>query len=55
MLPHGMFTNRTDKKYLKHYKKNIFEIPSTKNIIRTQKKHVSDPMNGSAAKRINMF
>jgi hypothetical protein len=35
------------KKYLRIH---IFEIPQ----YHTQK-HVSDPMNGSAAKRINMF
>lgn len=34
-----------------HFKQHFFEIPHPE---RT-KKHVSDPLNGSAAKRINMF
>lgn len=39
------------QKSISEFKKVFFEIP---HLSRTQK-HISDPMNGSAAKRINMF
>ncbi|MEZ7504394.1 TIGR02757 family protein [Flavobacterium sp. Arc2] len=39
------------QKSISEFKKTFFEIPHQ---YRTQK-HVSDPMNGSAAKRINMY
>jgi uncharacterized protein (TIGR02757 family) len=39
------------QKSISEFKKIFFEIP---HLSRTQK-HISDPMNGSAAKRINMF
>lgn len=39
------------QKSISEFKKTFFEIPHQN---RTQK-HISDPMNGSAAKRINMF
>lgn len=43
--------NNTMHKSISEFKKVFFEIPHQ---YRTQK-HVSDPMNNSAAKRINMF
>lgn len=46
------FTNdKTHKQTIHNFKKVFFEIPHQE---RTQK-HVSDPMKGSASKRINMF
>jgi uncharacterized protein (TIGR02757 family) len=39
------------QKSISEFKKTFFEIP---NQIRAQK-HISDPMNGSAAKRLNMY
>jgi uncharacterized protein (TIGR02757 family) len=39
------------QKSISEFKKNFFEIP---HLARTQK-HISDPINGSAAKRINMY
>jgi uncharacterized protein (TIGR02757 family) len=39
------------QKSISEFKKVFFEIP---HLPRTQK-HISDPLNGSAAKRINMF
>ena len=43
-------TNSTQKS-ISEFKKTFFEIP---HLTRTQK-HISDPQNGSAAKRINMY
>lgn len=44
-------TGSSTQKSISEFKKIFFEIPHT---TRTQK-HISDPMQGSAAKRINMF
>ena len=43
--------NNSTQKSISEFKKTFFEIP---HLPRTQK-HISDPLNGSAAKRINMF
>jgi len=43
--------NNSTQKAISEFKKQFFEIPHQN---RTQK-HISDPMNNSAAKRINMF
>ena len=43
--------NNSTQKSISEFKKIFFEIP---HLPRTQK-HISDPLNGSAAKRINMF
>ena len=43
--------NNSTQKSISEFKKTFFEIP---HLQRTQK-HISDPLNGSAAKRINMF
>lgn len=43
--------NNSTQKSISEFKKIFFEIPHQP---RTQK-HISDPLNGSAAKRINMF
>lgn len=51
----GVFTNYQEadsmQKSISEFKKTFFEIPHQ---TRTQK-HISDPMSGSAAKRINMM
>ena len=51
----GIFTKHqteTDLQFaIHHFKKRFFEIPHS---LRTEK-HISDPLKGSAAKRINMF
>jgi uncharacterized protein (TIGR02757 family) len=49
----GNFNDKTInlQNNISNFKKTFFEIPHQ---IRTQK-HISDPMNGSAAKRINMY
>ena len=51
----GVFSKHQEpasiQKSISEFKKTFFEIPHQ---YRTQK-HVSDPMNGSAAKRINMY
>jgi uncharacterized protein (TIGR02757 family) len=51
----AVFSKYQEKEHLQksihEFKKIFFEIPHQ---IRTQK-HISDPLNGSAAKRINMF
>ena len=39
------------QKSISEFKKVFFEVP---HLARTEK-HISDPMNGSAAKRLNMF
>lgn len=43
--------SNSTQKSISEFKKTFFEIP---HLPRTQK-HISDPLNGSAAKRINMF
>ena len=43
--------NNSTQKSISEFKKTFFQIP---HLPRTQK-HISDPLNGSAAKRINMF
>lgn len=43
--------NNSTQKSISEFKKVFFEIPHS---TRTQK-HISDPLNGSAAKRINMY
>ena len=51
----GVFTKHQEKdsilKSIHEFKKVFFEIP---HLSRTQK-HISDPLNNSAAKRINMY
>ena len=51
----AVFSNNQEahsmQKSISEFKKVFFEIPHQN---RTQK-HISDPMNGSAAKRINIF
>jgi len=43
--------NLTMQQTISHFKQLFFEIP---HLARTEK-HISDPLNGSAAKRINMY
>ena len=43
--------SNSTQKSISEFKKTFFQIP---HLPRTQK-HISDPLNGSAAKRINMF
>lgn len=44
-------TSNSTQDAITHFKQHFFEIP---HLTRTQK-HISDPLNGSAAKRINMY